>query len=146
MALVWGVVLAGEFMVAGAGYLMLDGFLGMATLTAVLIALVFAMRGRSPAGLQVALWACGALGLLTALCALGGIAFATARLEALGGGDPNPVEAFEYLADLSLEETQAFGWIVVGLGVAIAALGLAMLPYGLRRGATPAAARPPTMV
>jgi hypothetical protein len=145
--ILWGVVLAGELFVGGAGYLVLDTILGaIATVTAV-VALVFAMRLHSPTALQVALWISSGLGLVTGFCALMGLGVATAIIqrENMGKPNPNPADAFQYLADLSLKETNAFGWIIVGLGAFISVLGLVMLPYGMRRRPAPADPTPPAM-
>jgi hypothetical protein len=139
--ILWGVVLAGELFVGGAGYLVLDTILGaIATVTAV-VALVFAMRLRSPTALQVALWISSGLGLLTGFCALMGLGVAAAIVEQ----EKNPANAFQYLANLSLDETKAFGWIIVGLGLFISVLGLVMLPYGMRRRPAPADPTPPAI-
>jgi len=74
-----------------------------------------------------------------------GLGVATALLERENIGKSNPTDAIHYLANLSLEETNAFGWIIVGLGAFISVLGLVMLPYGMRRRATPAEPTPPAM-
>jgi hypothetical protein len=145
--ILWGVVLAGELFVGGAGYLVLDTILGaIATVTAV-VALVFAMRLHSPTALQVALWISSGLGLVTGFCALMGLGVASAIIQQKNGSEstPNPVDAFQYIANLSLEETRAFGWIIVGLGAFICVLGLVMLPYGMRRRAAPADPTPPAI-
>ena len=143
--LLWGVVLAGELFVGGAGYLFLDTILGTIATVAAVIALVFAMRLHSPVALQVALWISSGLGLLTGFCALMGLFMAGALLDRASTNNSSPTDALQYLANLSLEETSAFGWIIVGLGVFISILGLVMLPYGMRRRAASADPTPPAI-
>jgi hypothetical protein len=143
--LLWGVVLAGELFVGGAGYLVLDTILGAIATVAAVVALVFAMRLHSPTALQVALWISSGLGILTGFCALMGLGMAAAILNQKDVGKSNPADAFQYLANLSLHETRAFGWIVVGLGAFISVLGLVMLPYGMRRRAATTDPTPPAI-
>jgi hypothetical protein len=146
IAVLWGAVLGGELFVPGAGYLLLDGFLAMIAVVTGVIALVFAMRYHSPTTLQVALWLYSALGLLVGFSGLVGIGISAGMAERSGAGRATPTDAFQYLADLSMEETQGFGWIFVGVGILIAALGLAMLPYGMRRHPDRRAAAPPPVI
>ena len=140
----WGAVFAGELFVPGTGYITMDILLGTVATIAAVIALVFALRHHSPGGLQASLWISSGLGLLIGFCGLVGLVIAGSSLDQQRGDHSSSVsDAFQYLADLSLEQTRAFGWIIVGLGVIIALLGLAMLPYGARRRVITAPVPPP---
>ncbi len=66
----WGAVLAGELFVGGAGYLVVDLFLGLIATLAAIVALVVAMRHQSPTGLQAMLWATSGMGVLIGFCSL----------------------------------------------------------------------------
>lgn len=134
--LLWGLIFAGELFVSGIGYLILDGTAGMLATGAVIIALVVALRHRSPIGLLIALWVSLGVGLLTGFMSMVAVGVAGARLDHLGRAS-GPVDAFVHLGDIALADTHGLGWLVVGLGAFIALLGVAMLVHGPRKG-TPA--------
>lgn len=143
MVFLWGGVLVGEPLVSGAVYLLIDLFMGMAATIMAVVALVFAMRFYSPVALQALLWAASGVGLLVGFGAMVGIIATGSMLDARNGGSSSPGEAFQYVADLSLQETPGFGWAIVGLGLFMGVVGLAMLPFGARRRTAAASVTPP---
>jgi hypothetical protein len=145
IAVLWGTLLAGELFVPGSGYLLLNGFVCMIAVTTAVIALIFAMRNHSPTTLQVVLWLHSALAIIIGFAGLVGIAISGAVVDRRIGGNSTPLDAFEHLANLSLDDTHALGWILVGVGVLVAVLGLVMLSYGQRRHPDRPVATPPVI-
>ena len=139
--LTWGLMLAGELFVSGLAYFALHGFVvSVATILAI-VALIIALRHESPTALRASLWATSALGLFAGFVALAGFGAAAAHMEATQGAS-GPIGAVRFLADFSMAQTGAFGWIIVGIGAIIAVLGLAMLPHAPRKTAAPQRSMP----
>ncbi|CAN5828946.1 hypothetical protein BH11VER1_BH11VER1_04260 [soil metagenome] len=117
------------------GVLYLEAFAGMTALGCSIAGLTKAMKTQTPDGLMATLWT--SLGL-----------------EVLGGGAIYLLVVFQSMADsessdpsrqvfarlmslgeLTLEQMQVAGWIIIGLGCVFALPGLILMYYGFRKAA-----------
>jgi hypothetical protein len=144
-ALLWGLLLAGELFVDGVPFTMLNMLCGAVAFTLGVIALVRAYRMRVPGPLAVSLWGFPAGGIAAAI-ALYAMAIGAVIKNNLddvmlrGRNSTNADQLLAALANFRFEETQNWGWALVGLGLLIGVAGLIMLGYGPRRTSIPVVA------
>ncbi|MFZ4765345.1 MAG: hypothetical protein ACOYMN_10365 [Roseimicrobium sp.] len=136
LVFLWGLTVSAELFVGGSAFLLCSLSLGLLAACTTLVALVLAMRHRSPLALLVSLWMSTILAVATGFAILVCIGIAAAILERTAT-PAGPMDAFAFLSNQSLSETGPVGWIVVGLGALIALLGLVIFLHGQRKGSPP---------
>lgn len=133
-------VLYGATLVAGLasrqyslGVLYIDAFLGMLALICSIAGLAKALKTQTPDGLMTTLWT--SLGLEV----VGGgaiyllVVFHSMSQSESAGESRQVFSRLLSLAELSLEQMQVAGWIIIGLGCVFALPGLVLMFYGFRK-------------
>lgn len=135
IAVLWGVVLAGELFVNGIAYTLTNLLLGVTAFIVGVIALVKAWRMQVPGPLAVTLWGLPVASIMAALglyaAAIAGVVKHNLQDVVVRGRQSTNADQFlSALANLRFEETEGWGFGLIGLAVLIGITGLVMLPYG----------------
>lgn len=117
------------------GVLYLEAFAGMAALICTIAGLAKAIKMQTPDGLMATLWTSlglevvggGALYLL--------VVFQSMADSESAGASRQVFSRLMSLAELTLEQMQVAGWVLIGLGCIIALPGLILMYFGFRKGA-----------
>jgi hypothetical protein len=111
-----------------------EALLGIAALICSIVGLTRAVKAQTPDGLMATLWTSLVLELIG-----GGIIYLLVIFHRMAqtessGGSRNAFSRLISLEDLTLEQLQVAGWIVLGLGCVFAVPGLILMFYGMRKG------------
>lgn len=114
--------------------LYVEAFLGMVALMCSIAGLAKAMRTQPPDGLMATLWT--SLGIET----VGGgaiyllVVFHSMAQAEIDDGSERIFSRLFSLAELSPDQMQLAGWVIIGLGCIFALPGLILMFYGFRKG------------
>ena len=147
LALIWGVVLAGELFVEGIPYTGANLLLGVTSFTVGIVALVKAWRMQVPGPLAVTLWGLPVASLLAAVglyavSIAGLVKHNLSEVVLRGRQNTNADQLLTALANFRFDESEGWGLALVAIGLLIGLAGLVMLPYG-RKTVPPSSTVPP---
>lgn len=113
-----------------------EALLGIAALICSIIGLTRAAKAQTPDGLMATLWTSLVMEVIG-----GGIIYLLIVFHSMTQSDSSGDSRHAFsrlisLEELTLEQLQVAGWIVIGLGCVFALPGLILMFYGVRKGAT----------
>ncbi len=149
LAVVWGLLLAGELFVSSPLYTMLNVLAGVASTILAIVALVRTTQYLLPSPLPGVLWTALGIHLLSAL-ALYVLALVSTQALLFDESPQAFIERTQRTAEdffgtlpaFRFDQTRGWGWGVVTLGGVLVVCGVVQLIYSLRRH-TPSAEPPP---